>query len=320
MKKSILFYSLLWCLVLGLAFVNTYAQQESVGYSLKSNIENPDAECTGTGELIYDDGTFENGYGWNPTLVTEGRSVMLFTPTAYPWQFNTVCFAFTQNQTSTLDFDVVIYDDDGTGGEPGTEIAAVTGLTATGIPGWPTLAWYDFDISSVPALTAGSWYIGIRWNDVPAYPGTFVGADQSPSTPLQPGYGWNDNSGVWQAYQISFPDYRALGIRTLGSSGPPCPVGDPSSPDPADGAIDVLLTYPNLSWTNGSGATSIEVIFDGGTIYTGVPVTSVPMPPLSCNICQTLNSNIGKRNCYPITRFKRGLRQQHKHRCCHPNH
>ncbi len=63
--------------------------------------------------------------------------------------------------------------------------------------------------------------------------------------------------------------------------GAPCTVGAASNPDPADGATDVQLNTPNLSWTNGAGATELEVIFDGGTIYTGPLVTSVPMPPLS---------------------------------------
>ena len=70
-------------------------------------------------------------------------------------------------------------------------------------------------------------------------------------------------------------------VYELAPAGPPCPVGEPSNPDPAFGAIDVPLSYPNLSWINGSGATSIEVIFDGATIYSGAPVTSLPMPQLS---------------------------------------
>jgi hypothetical protein len=63
-----------------------------------------------------------------------------------------------------------------------------------------------------------------------------------------------------------------------GSCGPPCPVGDPSNPSPVNGAIDVDINLPEISWTNGSGATEIEVIFDGTTVYTGVPVTSYSIP------------------------------------------
>jgi hypothetical protein len=62
---------------------------------------------------------------------------------------------------------------------------------------------------------------------------------------------------------------------------PPCPVGAASNPNPPAGAIDIPIDEPTLSWDNGSGATEIEVIFDGVTIYSGPLVTSVPMPPLS---------------------------------------
>ncbi len=33
--------------------------------------------------LVYDDGTWENGYGWNPGYGT-GKFVMQFTPNSYP--------------------------------------------------------------------------------------------------------------------------------------------------------------------------------------------------------------------------------------------
>ncbi len=61
----------------------------------------------------------------------------------------------------------------------------------------------------------------------------------------------------------------------------PCPVGEPSNPDPPDGATDVDINFSQISWSNGPGATTIEVIFDGVTIYSGVIVTSLPMPPLN---------------------------------------
>ncbi|MCW9066408.1 MAG: T9SS type A sorting domain-containing protein [Ignavibacteriaceae bacterium] len=64
-------------------------------------------------------------------------------------------------------------------------------------------------------------------------------------------------------------------------SPPPCPVGVASNPNPPAGAIDIPIDETTLSWDNGSGATEIEVIFDGLSIYSGPPVTSLPMPPLS---------------------------------------
>jgi hypothetical protein len=79
--------------------------------------------------------------------------------------------------------------------------------------------------------------------------------------------------------------------------GAPCPVGAASNPDPADGAIDVPLTYPALGWTNGAGATDVEVIFDGSPIYTGPIVTSVPMPALSYGTTYSWQVNSSDATC-----------------------
>ena len=292
MKKTfqilfVLFLIFAWCTTFaqdvqkGKEIINPYL---SLGSTTESVFLNPDAECTGTGQLIYDDGTFENGYGWNVT-VTEGRAVLMFTPPSYPWNFNTVCFAFTQNSSTTLNFDIVIYDDDGTAGAPGTIITAVTGLTATNIPAWPTLGWYDYAVS-VPQLTSGSWFIGIRWNNVPTYPGTFVGADETIANPHQPGWAWNNVDNTWIEYQTWYPNYRALGIRTLGSSGPPIGPGPATNPNPANGATGVSAPNVTLSWTNPGGQTSNSVYFgtDPGNltqIYSGAPISSIGRTGLS---------------------------------------
>jgi len=118
------------------------------------------AECTGTGSLIYDDGVFENGYGWNP-IVTDGRFVSLFTPSAYPWNFNTFCLSLTRVSASPANFTLNIVMYENSGGTPGNQLGIVSGVTATNLPIWPTLAFYDFNISTMPPLASGSvfyWY------------------------------------------------------------------------------------------------------------------------------------------------------------------
>ncbi len=284
MKRSFL---LLFCLsLLFWSLSTTIAQQASVGQHSRTHFLNPEQECTGTGELIYDDGSFENGYGWNASLVNNGIICMLFTPDEYPWQFNTACIAFTQNVSSTLDFDIVAYANDGPSGAPGTLVGEVTGLNASGIPAWPALAWYEFDISSLPALEDGSLYIGVRWNNVPAYPGTFIGADESTTTPLQPGYCWDDYDGVWNTNQTLWPGYHAQGIRTLGApAGPPCPVTAPTDPNPADDATNVSIDIGNISWTNTAGTTHNIVWFgpQGNMVqvYDGAPISSYSVGSLN---------------------------------------
>ena len=56
--------------------------------------------------------------------------------------------------------------------------------------------------------------------------------------------------------------------------GPPCTVGASSNPSPADGATGVDVSVGSITWTNGTGATTIDVWFDGVMVYSGVPVTS----------------------------------------------
>ena len=67
-------------------------------------------------------------------------------------------------------------------------------------------------------------------------------------------------------------------------TGPPCPVAQASNPNPASGTTGVSINLPQITWTNGAGATSIEVFFDGSSVYSGAPVTSYSIPaPLQYN-------------------------------------
>ena len=38
--------------------------------------------------------------------------------------------------------------------------------------------------------------------------------------------------------------------------------------------MDVSINLPQITWTNGAGATSIEVFFNGSLVYSGAPTTS----------------------------------------------
>ncbi len=62
--------------------------------------------------------------------------------------------------------------------------------------------------------------------------------------------------------------------------GPPCPIDPPSNPSPANGAIDLPISGNTASWTNGAGATQIEVWFDGSMVYSGTPITSFSLAPV----------------------------------------
>jgi hypothetical protein len=80
---------------------------------------------------------------------------------------------------------------------------------------WPTVTWHDFTgITTIPALTSGSYYVGISWD--PATMGSYhyVGADESSTTPQRPGYGYIQNA--WAPITSYFSLYRAIGVRVDG--------------------------------------------------------------------------------------------------------
>ena len=212
MKKT---FQIFFTLFLAFAWINVSAQNASVtnvsGSKVATEILNPLAECTGTGSLIYDDGVFENGYGWNP-IVTDGRFVSLFTPSAYPWNFNTFCLSLTRVSASPANFtfDIVMYEN--SGGTPGNQLGIVSGVTATNLPIWPTLAFYDFNISTMPPLASGSVFIGIKYNPSLAAAPHYSGADESTTTTLHLGYAYDGTA--WSTIQTSFATYRARGYRT----------------------------------------------------------------------------------------------------------
>ncbi|MFO7524216.1 MAG: T9SS type A sorting domain-containing protein [Ignavibacteriaceae bacterium] len=68
----------------------------------------------------------------------------------------------------------------------------------------------------------------------------------------------------------------------LTPTGPPCPIDPASNPTPASGATGVSINPGNATWTNGAGATTIEVLFgEVGNltqVYSGAPITSLAIP------------------------------------------
>jgi len=114
------------------------------------------------GIVIHDDGTVESGYQSGPGVL--GIFVDKFTPASYPSSYTSVCLAFMRlcGVTTPESVEVVVFDDDGPGGSPGTELGALP-VAVENIPLYPTVtpAWNSFDISSLNiVVNAGSVYIG----------------------------------------------------------------------------------------------------------------------------------------------------------------
>ncbi len=92
------------------------------------------------------------------------------------------------------------------------------------------------------------------------------------------------------AYWMSEQTGNAQGWMAKVEFGPPCPIDPPSNPSPANGATDLPLTGNTANWTNGVGATQIEIWFGEGSnlslVYDGPPITSLslaPFEPLTYN-------------------------------------
>jgi hypothetical protein len=66
--------------------------------------------------------------------------------------------------------------------------------------------------------------------------------------------------------------------------GPPCPIGAPSNPSPANGATGIPLTGNTASWTNGALTVNVELWFGPAgnvvKVYDGPAITSFALPTL----------------------------------------
>ncbi len=85
-----------------------------------------------------------------------------------------------------------------------------------------------------------------------------------------PGFSGNyagDYIGLAAYNDVAYPYWMdastgvAQGWMAKVTFGPPCPIDPPSNPNPANGTIDVPLNLSSISWSNGAGATQIEVYF-----------------------------------------------------------
>ena len=236
------------------------------------------------GIVIHDDGGIENGYSGAPGLVTEVRFVDKFTPATYPASYSSVCldFVILSGGPATYPIDVVVFDDDGPGGAPGTLLGELNGQTATThlfvIGGTPV--WNSYDISSLGInVTSGSVYIGTRY--VPPSNNVFTSADESSGHPVgfAGGYWWNNFDGVWSQTQNAFGNYRSMFIRAVqvGGGGTPTPTPTPTPSGNAlwyngdfDG-VDGLTNEENTFATGFSHIYDDFIVTDSG----GWDVTSV---------------------------------------------
>jgi hypothetical protein len=104
-------------------------------------------ECAG--ELGYDSGT----PGWHLAANPGSGLAVKFTPTQYPWTFDLARF-WPWSSSAGLDFEVHVWDDDGPGGLPGTDLMTPVSHHAGLADQWEAVGLPQITIES------GEFYIG----------------------------------------------------------------------------------------------------------------------------------------------------------------
>ena len=108
-------------------------------------------------EIKYDDGGSEGA-----TCATYGyEHAVRFTPPSYPVDLKIARLNLWRELWYTGNFAVVVYDDDGPGGEPGTLLGQVSSIVTES-------RWYDVDLSGLGiTITSGDFYIAHKPLDYP---------------------------------------------------------------------------------------------------------------------------------------------------------
>jgi len=159
--------------------------------------------------VTYDDGGFSDFYGMNPPA----NMVMRFDLPAGTTAIEQVCSCFSKlddASDSSLPYEVVVYDNDGVGGIPGTFLGSVA-ATATSIPVTGNLAFYNVSLTnSGIVFPDNSVYVGVRFNSSKH----LLCGDRSVDTPVRQVY-QSSNGSSWvnstTAYSGAGPN--AWGIR-----------------------------------------------------------------------------------------------------------
>jgi hypothetical protein len=178
------------------------------------------------GGVVYDDGTFFDAYGVGPTATI----VMKFDLPPGTNTLDQVCVCFTRlaSGVPNMDFEIVVYNDNGPSGAPGTLIAAVP-ASASSIPLFSLSQFYSVDVSAEGIeLPDTSVFVGARW---PGGATNLMCGDRSVSTPQRSNFTSGNQGTSWTNMQSDFTNPpRALGVRVdpgISLAPPPVPSVSP---------------------------------------------------------------------------------------------
>jgi len=168
--------------------------------------------------VVYDDGAFNVAYSIGDGDPGDATMVMKFDLPGGTTQLDQACFCFSRANSgisSSMSFDVVVYNDNGAGGQPGSLLGTAS-ATATSLPIFGASQFYSVDLTSAGiVLPDTSVYVGARWPGGGPGGGILMCGDTSSGTTQRSNYGSGNLGVTWTSMSTLFPGNppRAMGIR-----------------------------------------------------------------------------------------------------------
>ena len=191
---------------------------ETVDTSRISSPEGADAKivtASCTGGIVYDDNGFGDGYAVGPG---QARFVQKFDLAPGTTSLDQACICLTRSSgaPSSVPVSIVVYNDNGGGGAPGTLIATTIPVTVTSIPVFPAVGFYNFNlVGSGLVLPDTGVFVGADWDADHPGGNIFMCGDRSVTTTQRTIYGSGNGGTSFSTASTLFPTSppRAMGIR-----------------------------------------------------------------------------------------------------------
>ena len=169
-----------------------------------------------TGGVVYDDGSLSSGYALSSSGQRAGAVTRFDLPVGTTGLDQLcVCFSRSAAAPSGISFDLVVYDNNGAGGGPGTLIAQKP-LSTSSISISPT--FFNFNLTGQSfSLPDNVVYIGVLWPSIFGSEAVFICGDTSSGLTQRSNYFSSTNGASWGSYASFFPtgtsNPRTFGIR-----------------------------------------------------------------------------------------------------------
>ncbi|MDA8016434.1 MAG: hypothetical protein MPN21_03210 [Thermoanaerobaculia bacterium] len=198
--------------------------------------------------IVDDDGSVESGYGWVPSS-TEGIFLQEYQGEEVPSGFlESVCVCWLRTRMDdTIDFEIVLYEHNGSHESPPKEPFAAVPAQLAGVPlGVPGATFAEVPLGGVP-VPDGPFYLGVRWD--PSVDDFFficVDKTSAPEPPTRVFFRDNTFPAGWavsdQTSDPTFDDHQALLVRPVPAPAPEIqPIADVPLGDAARFALVIAL-------------------------------------------------------------------------------